>query len=283
MCPFLRWVAGATLAATLPIPLYGAQDNPLTVAVSIPPQKFLLDRIGGDRIRVHVMLEPGQAPETFEPTPRQMAALADAQIYFRIGVPFERAWLSSTQEVSPNLVVVDCCSEFTREITDNGRSNADPHVWVSPVAALNIADLMRQELIRLDPQGRQDYESNFRGLSKALKQLDRDIGDLLKNRRTPYFLISHDSLGPFAAAYGLVQLSIEAGGKAAGPRAIAEIVMRARMEKIGTVFVQRQFNSPGIRALAEELDAEMVEIDPLAEDYISNMSEIAAKLALATR
>ncbi|MGH8247189.1 MAG: metal ABC transporter solute-binding protein, Zn/Mn family, partial [Gammaproteobacteria bacterium] len=67
------------------------------------------------------------------------------------------------------------------------------------------------------------------------------------------------------------------------PRAISEIVNRARMENIGTVFVQKQFNSPAVRALAEELGADMVEIDPLAENYVSNMSDIAVKLAVATR
>ncbi|MGH8245870.1 MAG: metal ABC transporter solute-binding protein, Zn/Mn family, partial [Gammaproteobacteria bacterium] len=222
MRPFPRWMASAALVVSMLNPVYGAQDRPVTVAVSIPPQKFLLDWIGGDRIRVHVMLEPGQAPETFEPTPRQMAVLAEAQVYFRIGVPFEGAWLNSTQAVNTSLAVVDCCNQFAAETQANGRPNPDPHVWVSPITALNIAELMTQELIRLDPPGRQNYASNFRDLRVALKQLDREIGNLLENRRTPYFIISHDSLGPFAEAYGLIQLSLEAGGKAAGPRAISE-------------------------------------------------------------
>ncbi len=74
-------------AATVP------EEAPLTIFVSIPPQKYFVQRVGGERVRVEALVRPGQDPHTYEPTPRQMAALAGARAYFRIGVTFENALL----------------------------------------------------------------------------------------------------------------------------------------------------------------------------------------------
>ena len=64
-------------------------EGKINVFVSILPQKYLVERIGGNRVDVSVMVKPGLSPETYEPTPKQMAALNTARIYFRIAVPFE--------------------------------------------------------------------------------------------------------------------------------------------------------------------------------------------------
>lgn len=259
------------------------QERIIKVGVSIPPQKFLVESIGRDRVSVEVMLQPGQAPETFEPTPRRIASLSTARIYFRIGVPFEGAWLESLQASNPDLLVVECCDQLLQPRGGRRGANPDPHVWVSPVLALRVAELMRRALVGLDPVNHRIYDANYRKLSGQLTRLNFDIRDLLRNRRTSYFIISHDSLGQFSEAYGLTQLPLEAGGRAAAPRAIADIVRRAREENLRTVFVQSEFNSAGARALANELDAEIVEIDPLSEDYLGSVLDIALKLAKATR
>ena len=60
----------------------------LVVFVSIPPQKYFLHQIGKQRLDVQVMVQPGASPATYEPKPRQMAAISRAHIYFAIGVSF---------------------------------------------------------------------------------------------------------------------------------------------------------------------------------------------------
>ena len=62
---------------------------PLPVFVSILPQQYFVEHVGGDHVAVAVLVGPGQSPETYEPTPKQMTALALARIYFSIGVAFE--------------------------------------------------------------------------------------------------------------------------------------------------------------------------------------------------
>ncbi|WP_092120121.1 metal ABC transporter solute-binding protein, Zn/Mn family [Desulfonatronum thiosulfatophilum] len=82
----------------------GAQ--PFNVFVSIAPQKYFVDRIGGGLVNVSVMVPPGASPHMYEPRPAQMRALAEAEIYFAIGVEFENAILPKISSMHPNLRIV---------------------------------------------------------------------------------------------------------------------------------------------------------------------------------
>src|SRR5512140_3522486 len=61
----------------------------LRVVVSILPQVDFVQRIGGGLVAVEPLVGAGQSPHTYEPTPRQLDALAQARIYFTIGIDFE--------------------------------------------------------------------------------------------------------------------------------------------------------------------------------------------------
>ncbi len=252
------------------------------IVVSIPPQKFIAERIAGNLVDVQVMLEPGHAPETFEPTPRHMAGVAGADFYFSIGVPFEEAWLPELQQQSPELRVVECCEQFAPPADRSGEHH-DPHVWVSPARLLRAAELMHAALQARDPGNARIYEQGYRTLSVELQMLQRDLRQLLKHRRIDEFIISHGALGPLAEDLGLTQIALEAGGREVGPRSLADITAMASQLGIRTVFVLKQHNQGPARALARELDAELVEIDPLAGNYLDNMRAIGRLLGVATR
>ena len=75
--------------------------------LSILPAAQFVERIGGGRVTVEVLVQPGQSPHSFEPTPRQMAGLASADLYFRIGVEFENALIPRVQSTMRDVEVVD--------------------------------------------------------------------------------------------------------------------------------------------------------------------------------
>ena len=74
-------------------PAEKAASDQLDVTVSILPEKYFVERVGGDYVNVNVMVGPGDSPHTYEPKPRQLARLAKAALYFGVGMDFERAWL----------------------------------------------------------------------------------------------------------------------------------------------------------------------------------------------
>ncbi len=87
------------LFITLAVPV-AAQTGNISVFVSIPPQKQFVQKIGGNRVDVHVMLPPGESPETYSPSPEMLATLATANLYFQIGVPFEKNWVNSIRSLN---------------------------------------------------------------------------------------------------------------------------------------------------------------------------------------
>jgi len=76
------------------------------IFVSILPQKYFVEQIAGDTVDVEVMVMPGASPATYEPRPRQMVELAQADLYLAIGVPFEKVWLSRIHDTNPKLHIV---------------------------------------------------------------------------------------------------------------------------------------------------------------------------------
>ncbi len=261
------------------LPGISSANQQLRVFVSIPPQKYLVERIGGEFVDVHVMMPPGASPETYDPTPRQISALYNAQLYFRIGVAFENKWLDSIRKSNGQIKIVDCC----KNIIARQSISRDNHVWTSARNIQLLTALIKQELITVDLDHAEEFEKNYVNLIAELEQLDSEIYSLLDRRRTDYFVISHAALGHFADDYGLIQLSLESEGKEMGAKSLVHMIRQARQEKIQTLFVQKQHASSTALAFANEIGAEVVEIDTLHDDYIANLRSITKLIAKATQ
>ena len=105
-----------------------------------------------------------------EPTPQQMAALSKADVYFRIGVPFESAWLDKIKLNNKNLKIVECCKSISN-LNDHGHSHDhghdyDPHVWTSPKKVIKIAELIKNSLIEIDNKNSAAYEASERSFNE---------------------------------------------------------------------------------------------------------------------
>ena len=79
----------------------------IPVSVSIAPQAFFAEKVGGDRISVHVLLPPGRNPATYAPTPAHVSQLTRSRLLFRIGVPFETGLLPGIEQTIDTLEIVD--------------------------------------------------------------------------------------------------------------------------------------------------------------------------------
>jgi zinc transport system substrate-binding protein len=114
-----------------------------------------------------------------------------------------------------------------------------------------------------------------------LDELDQSMKKSFAGKTNGKFMVFHPSWGYFARDYGLTQISVEEEGKQPTAAGIAALVEQARTENIRVVFVSPQFDTQSAEAIAEVIGGEVVPIDPLAQDYIDNMSVILEKLVLA--
>ena len=259
----------------------------IKVFVSILPQAYFVERVGGERVDVSVLVGPGYSPATYEPTPRQMAELGKARVYFRIGVPFEDVWITRISEANPQMKVIDTRSDVelrplnayyfnkTSQHHPYSKSIKDPHVWLSlrlvKVQAQNIC----RALISEDPAQRAYYQDNLKAFHHDLDRLDAEIKETMENFKTRKFMAFHPAWGYFAWDYGLEQIPIEVEGKEPSARALAGLIKRAKQEGIKVVFVQAQFSTRNAETVAQAIGGRIVQIDPLAKDYLKNMRKIA--------
>ena len=255
--------------------------------VSILPQAYFLERVGGERVDVSVMVGRGHSPAMYEPRPKQMTRLSEARLYFRIGVPFENVWMQRISKVNPKMKVIDTRRGIEllsmkadhhgkhQGDHDDGKGLKDPHIWLSlrlvKVQAQNICDA----LIAEDRAHSGYYQNNLRRFHSDLDRMDAEITETLANLKTRKFMAFHPAWGYFARDYGLEQMPIEVEGKDPNARALADLIKRAKEEGIKVVFVQTQFSAKSAETVAQAIGGRIVQIDPLAKDYLKNMRKIA--------
>jgi len=255
-------------------PVVAVAADVVQVTVSILPQAWFVDQIGGSRVEVSVLVGPGHSPATYEPTPRQMAFLEGADLFLAAGVPFEQGLVPRIRSLSPGPVMAG------PEPGDHGHHHEiDPHTWLDPIQAIAMADTISRHLQALDPDHADEFRQRFEILAGDLHRLD----DRIRGELTPYrgrsFLVFHPAFGHFAAAFGLIQVSVEDDGHEPGPRHLAEVIDRARAAGAKSIVVQPQFSRKSAETVAKAIGAEIVVLDPLAADYPRNLLEIALTLA----
>ncbi len=286
--PALLTLALCVLAIGCDGPGDQSGDRP-AVFVSVPPQAFLVERVGGDAVDLHVLVGPNDEPHHYEPTQREMVQLSKADVYFRTGVPFEKQLLPRLRSVNPGLTIVDTRKGLALLPMEGGHDDhdghghdhgqdADPHVWMSPRNAIVQARTIADELKRLVPGKAKTFEENLQTLTGELEQLDRDIAASLEGLKGETLLVFHPAFAYFADAYGLKQMAIEQQGKSPGPRRLAELIERAKSRNIRVIFVHPQFSDRSARTIAEAIDGAVVQIDPLARNYIENLRTVARRV-----
>lgn len=268
-----------------------AEAAPLRVFVSVSPQQTFVERIGTNKVVVQTMVRPGYSPATYEPTPRQISALANADLYLRIGVPFEQAWMTRISAVNPSMRIHDARQGIEVPAvashghgshgTDGHHADHDPHLWTNPLLVKRMAQTIRDALSELDPVNRAHYEHNYESYAAELDALDAEIRSLLDELEDRRFMVFHPAWGHFARAYRLVQIPIERGGKQPGPQTLTEIISQAKRDQVRVIFVQPQFDQKLAQQVARNIGGRVVVIDPLSPDYTNNMRKVAQQVAQA--
>lgn len=282
-------------------------DIPVKAFVSIVPQKYFVERVGGGLVDVQVLVQPGHSPATYEPTPRQMARLSQAVVYFRIGVPFENAFLPKISRTMTRLKIVDTRRGITRremrarhehDSHDDDHGNGsdttheddrhekyglDPHIWLDPVLVKQQARTIASALAEICPVGKAEFEKNCESFEDELDSLDHHLAEALSKIKGRMFMVFHPSWGYFADRYGLKQQAIEIEGKSPSARHLGNIIRQARNEEVKIIFVQPQFSRRTAAAIAGAIGGAVIPIDPLAADYIKNMEMVAKTIHEALR
>lgn len=296
-CAVVIFFMGSVIGAAA-----GEAKVKVKVFVSILPQKTFVERIGGERVDVSVLLSPGESPATYRPKPSLMRTLASSDIFFRIGLPFETHLMPKIKSMAGNLDVVDtrkgvsllAMAEDHHHDGDDGdhgdgehdvhsgesdHEGMDPHTWLDPMRVITQVTTMRDALIAIDPDGREAYAAGCDAVMKELTDLHQHIAAALAPLSGETLYVFHPAYGYFADAYGLKQKAVEVEGKSPKGRALAQFISQARAESVRVIFVQPQFDRHAAEKVAAAVGGAVVPLDPLALDYFENLRYMADTVA----
>ena len=278
-----------------------AQEHPpekLNIVVSILPQAYFVERVGGDRVAVDVLVGPGQSPHTYDPTPRQLEGISHARVYFRIGIDFENGLVPRIEHMFKSVKVVDTRRNVplrmmtADEAVDDGdheghahheeaAGEPDPHIWLNPLFVKIQAQTICDTLAEFDPRHAEEYRRNLAAFDADLDRVNKQIAEALAPLKGKAIFVFHPAFGYFADAYGLKQIPVEIDGKEPTGRQLAGLIDRAKAAGVKVIFVQPQFSQKSAGAVAAAIDGAVVPLDDLARDYLKNLEDVVAKVKAA--
>ncbi|MBQ8286083.1 MAG: zinc ABC transporter substrate-binding protein [Thermoguttaceae bacterium] len=289
-------------------------DSRLRVLVAVDPLAYLVERIGGDRVAVSTLTPPGKDPESFSPTPSDLAALSATRLFFRVGLPIEERFAQNIASFAPNSRVVDLCenvellpnpcghshshSEADGDHSSHPHSEADgdhsshphshshscssseldPHVWTSPAVARLLVRQATAALCETSPENAEFFQANAATLDAELAALQTEISQRLAPFEGRAFVVFHPAYGYFANEFHLTQRAIESQGKAPRPRELAKLSQEARADGLRATIVQPEFDRAAAQVVAKEIGAELIVHSPLEKDYFANLRALTDAL-----
>ncbi|MBN1960259.1 MAG: zinc ABC transporter substrate-binding protein [Deltaproteobacteria bacterium] len=277
----------------LPQSLESPVTSPNYVVASIAPLADIVRQIAGDRMQVHTLLPPGASPHTFETTPAELILLSKAKAFFKIGWSLE-FWADKLVNslghdqlrvitVSAGIPTifsnhhhddiqpqkhgenVEHHEHTTTSKNDDEDIEVNPHFWLDPINAMQIANNARDGLIAMDISGREEYVSNTTAFIQKLNNLHGEYEQTLSQLRARRFVVFHNAYAYLAQRYKLEIIGIiePSPGKEPSAKHLATLIDDIKNSHATAVLVEPQFNPRLGEVIAAETGIKLITIDPL--------------------
>ncbi len=254
----------------------GAAQTRPSVVVSIHPVYDLVRQVAGDAADVERLLPVGASPHTFDPTPRDVARLVNADLVVTVG-GLDR-WLRDLLDASQGdalrleLLGLDevrtrLAEDFPELVpdADAGLLAWNSHVWLDPRTMAAAVPVIAAALAAVDPDGAQGYTDRAGALVADLLALDMELAERLAAVAGAPFVPFHDAWPYFAARYGLdLVVEIEPfPGREPSPAYLAEALRLVADSGATAVFGEAQLDRRPAQVVADEAGVELHTLDPL--------------------
>lgn len=261
----------------------GAADT-RTLAVSIEPQRYVLEQLVDSTYTVVSLLSRGANPETFDPSVADREKVERSSVYFSTGVlPFEHIIEESSS--TPVVGTADGAeliygthAHAAGESVDHHR-DADPHYWSSVSGVRAMARCMAETLSELSPAEADAIARRLRAYEQHLDSLDAAVRTILEGREGAAFAVWHPSLSYVARDYCLRQITLGVEGKDLSAKGLRQVIDKAKENNVAVFFFQKEYDSRQSEAVSSGMGTRVVEINPLEYDWESQLITIANEIS----
>lgn len=263
----------------------GSRDGVIEVYASVAPQADIVERIGGEHVSVGVLIGPGQDAHTFDPTPRQIQRLGEAEILFVTGLEYEFSIVQAIRRSAPGVRIVELFEDIElREIElhwvdpaaahSHENEPGDPHIWLGFNEVRVQARHIRNALTDARPQLESEFERGYEEFLEYVAELEREAEELLGHLRGGSIMVYHPAFGYLLDHFDIRQLSIEAGGREPSPRQLRVAIEAALQAGVTIVFTQPEYDDVASRAVARAVGARTEVVTDLGSDWPELMRNI---------
>jgi zinc transport system substrate-binding protein len=256
----------------------------------------IVQQVGGEHWQVATLIPAGASAHTYEPTPEQVRHLAEARVFFQIGLGLE-FWLEKLVRATKNseLLRVDLSQTIdtlhapspelplpSREATGRGQEHlhrtsakgkhdhshmhkgADVHYWLDPVRMQQVVTHVEQVFVALDPDHAQLYAERAQRVRTELEKLHAEILQHTRGLQNRRFIALHAAWTYFAPRYDLWQAAViePFPGREPSPRYLADLARLMRREEVNAIVIEPQLTAAAAQALARETGARVGMLDP---------------------
>lgn len=257
----------------------------IEVTVGIAPEKFIVDRIGGSKVKVRTVMPVGKNVHDFAITPDTVKNIAKSKVFFHTGIVFERRITNILS--GRNIRIVDL-SKYVNKIQEVHPLHSaaehpadDIHTWFSFQNLKLMAVEAEKVLSEIDSENANFYSANCVKFCNQIDAAKAAVVKKLDHWQGRTFLTHHAAFGYFADEFKLKQLSFEFNGREITPGNLTYLSRYARQHKIKSIFIQSTASENVRRAIQNTTKAKLVTIDPADYNVLRNLSRFGAELEAA--
>lgn len=275
-------------------------NDKLTVYTSIFPVYDIVSKIGGDKIEVYSLIKNGEDAHSFEPTAKDIMNLENSDILFYNGAGLE-SWVEKTENSISNqnlkfinlsenihLIEGDEDSSHSHDSDSDSHSHShsheyDPHIWLSPLNAVVIADNIFENLVLLDAENTEYYTANYEKFVQDLETLHSLYTEELSSLNKKEILVTHKAYGYLCDTYGLTQVSVNDNieNSEPSPAKLIEIIEYIKENDIKYILTDGLSSTKVAESISNETGVEILTLSTLEslseeellnnDDYLSIM------------
>lgn len=280
------------------------ENNTIQIYTTVYPLQYFAERIGGDAVNVASIYPAGANEHTFEPTQKDMIALADADLFFYIGLGLEGfvenakktlagenvKLVAAVDSVSDDLLMTSDHDDHEEVATEeeheevvleetghegHDHGETDPHVWISPKISQSLALSIKDSLIEAAPDQKELFVQNYDVLVEELQQLDTDFDEMAQAATNKTFFVSHEAFGYIANTYGLEQIAIAGLNSQNEPsqKELTAIIKLAKEHEIEYILFEQNISSKLTEVIQQEVGAKSLvlhNLGVLSQEDIDN-------------
>ncbi|MFP7443862.1 MULTISPECIES: metal ABC transporter solute-binding protein, Zn/Mn family [Bacillus] len=273
--------------------------NQLNVYTTVYPLQYFAERIGGSYVDAQTIYPPGADEHTFEPSQKDMMALADSDLFIYIGLGLE-GFVSKAEGTleNENVTLLAAGENIDMAGTEDGHAHeegteaegheedghsheddghsheddghnhgdVDPHVWLDPLYAADLAEAIKDELAEKMPERQKEFEENFQKLAAELDSLHHEFKETIDSAKHKEIIVSHAAYGYWEKRYGLEQISVSGLSTSNEPtqKELENIIKTAREHGLNYIFFEQNVSSKLTEIVQNEVGAKSLQLHNLS-------------------